>query len=52
MFSKLALISLEEMKFMSSRVVVYTAVAYLTVRAVGFATDQASRLLGLDTPRS
>lgn len=52
MFSKLALISLEEFKFMSARVVAYTAIAYATVRVVGFATDQASRLLGLNNDRS
>jgi hypothetical protein len=48
MLTRFAMISFEELKFVAPRVALYTAVAYATIRAVGFVTSQATRLAGLD----
>jgi len=47
MLSHFSLVSLDEFKALGTRVALYTTVAYLTIRAVGFITDRTSRWVGL-----
>jgi hypothetical protein len=48
MLSKLAMISFEELKFVTPRIFLYAGVAYAATRLVKVGMDQASRLLGLE----
>jgi hypothetical protein len=48
MLSKITMISFEELKFVTPRLALYTALVYATIRVAGVVTDQASRLMGLD----
>lgn len=44
-------VSLQELKVIGGRVALYTAVAYATIRAAGFAINQASRWVGIEQDR-
>jgi len=52
MLSKLAMISFEELKFVTPRIALYTGIVYLTIRGVRMGVDQVSRLMGLENHRS
>ena len=49
MLSRFAIVSLDEFKSLGTRVALYTAVAYLTVRVVSSVSDRVARWTGLSS---
>lgn len=45
-------ISLEELKFVSPRIVLYVAMAYAATRVVKFGINQTAKLIGVKTDRA